>query len=227
MEHPPIRRRDRTFQSCVPVSLLLQNSKSFFSPARSPAVMAETLDATCAASLPICQPLMASLASDLISSSHCGADYQNQHPLVAQAHAGLVAYEPIYQATCLKSNETGNYCFADAITNQLNPRDSYPYYAAVGLNLPPASHPTCSRCLQDTMSIFAGYSKDKKQPLAATYINTAQAIDVDCGASFADTAVPVGTMISSTSGAGRSHINSLAATAVAVAVAVALALSLV
>jgi hypothetical protein len=168
---------------------------------------------------------MASLASDLISSSHCGADYHNQNPLVAQAHAGLVAYEPIYQATCLKSNETGKYCFADAITNQLNPSDAYPYYAAVGLNLPTASHPTCSKCLQDAMSIFAGYAKDKNQPLAATYINTAQEIDEDCGANFADTAVPVGSMSNTTSGAGRRHINSLAAATAAVVVALALSLA--
>jgi hypothetical protein len=180
--------------------------------------MAETLNIACAAPLPICQPLMASLASDLISSSHCGADYQNQNPLVSQAHAGLVAYEAVYQATCLKSNATGSYCFAEAITNQLNPSDAYPYYTAVGLNLPIGSHPTCSKCLQDTMSIFAGYAKDKAQPLAATYINTAQEIDVDCGATFADTSVPVGTMSSSTSVARRSNINDLAATAVALAV---------
>jgi hypothetical protein len=210
-----------TFQSCVPVSLLLQNSKSFFSAARSPVLLAETLDVACAASLPICQPLMAALASELISDSHCGADYQNQNPLVAQAHAGLVAYQPVYQATCLKSNETGNFCFADAITNQLNPSDSYPYYAAVGLNLPPASHPTCSKCLQDVMSIFAGYAKDKDQPLAATYTNTAQEIDVDCGAKFANTAVPVGTM-SSSNGAENNYATSLAAAAVAMVVAFSL-----
>jgi hypothetical protein len=211
-----------TFQSCVPVSLLLQNSKSFFSAARSPVVLEETLNVACAASLPICQPLMESLASDLISNSNCGEDYQNENPLVAQAHAGLVAYEAVYQATCLKSNETANYCFADAITNQLNPSDAYPYYAAVGLNLPPASHPTCSKCLQDTMTIFAGYAKDGNQPLAATYINTAKEIDVDCGANFANTAVPVGTMSSSTNGGARCYINSLAAPAVAVAVALSL-----
>lgn len=73
------------------------------------------------------------------------------------------------------------------------------------------------------MSIFAGYAKDKAQPLAATYINTAQEIDVDCGAEFADTSVPVGTMSSSIGGAGRSRINDLAVTAVAIAVAFLLA----
>jgi hypothetical protein len=211
-----------TFQACVPVSLLLQNSKSFFSAARSPGVMTETLNAACAASLPMCQPLMSYLASELISDSHCGADYQNQNPLVCQAHAGLVAYQAVYQATCLKSTETGNYCFADAITNQLNPSDSYPYYTAVGLNLPPASHPTCSKCLENTMSIFAGYAKDTNQPLAKTYINTAKEIDVSCGAEFANTNVPVGTMTGSANGVGRSNVASVAVAVAAFFVAVSL-----
>lgn len=165
---------------------------------------------------------MSYLASELISDSHCGADYQNQNPLVAQAHAGLVAYQAVYQATCLKSTETGNYCFADAITNQLNPSDSYPYYTAVGLNLPPASHPTCSECLEDIMSIFAGYAKDTNQPLAKTYINTAKEIDVSCGAGFANTNVPVGTMTSSTNGVGRSNVASVAMAVAAFFVAVSL-----
>jgi hypothetical protein len=211
-----------TFQACVPVSLLLQNSKSFFSAARSPAVMTETLNAACAASLPMCQPLMAYLASELISNSYCGADYRNQNPLVSQAHAGFVAYQAVYQATCLKSNETGNYCFTDAITNQLNPSDSYPYYTAVGLNLPPGSHPTCSKCLKETMSIFAGYAKDTNQPLATTYINTAEEIDVSCGAEFADTNVPVGTMTSSTNGVGKSNVVNVVVAVAAIFVAVSL-----
>jgi hypothetical protein len=212
-----------TFQACVPVSLLLQNSKSFFSAARSPGLMTETLNAACAASLPMCQPLMTYLASELISNSHCGADYQKQNPLVSQAHAGFVAYQAVYQATCLKSAQTGNYCFADAIANQLNPSDSYPYYTAVGLNLPPASHPTCSECLKETMSIFAGYAKDINQPLANTYINTAKEIDVSCGAGFANTNVPVGTMTGSTNGVSKSNVASVAGAVAAFFVAVSLA----
>lgn len=185
--------------------------------------MTETLNAACAASLPICQPLMAYLASELISNSHCGADYRNQNPLVSQAYAGFIAYQAVYQATCLKSNATGNYCFTDAITNQLNPSDSYPYYTAVGLNLPAGSHPTCSKCLQDTMSIFAGYAKDTNQPLAKTYINTAEEIDVGCGAGFANTNVPVGTMTGSTNGVGKSNVANVAVAMAAIFVAVSLA----
>ena len=160
---------------------------------------------------------MSSLAAQLIEDANCGADYQDQNPLVAQAHAGLVAYEPVYLATCLKSNESGNYCFADAITNQENPSDAYPYYTAVGLNLLTGSRPTCSSCLKETMNIYAGYAVQETQPLAATYIGCAKTIDSACGADFANASVPVGTM--STSGAGRSSVSNVIAAVVAVAVA--------
>jgi hypothetical protein len=110
------------------------------------------------------------------------------------------------------------------MTNQLNPSDPYPYYAAVGLNLPTASHPTCSKYLQDTMSIFAGYAVEASQPLAGTHISTAQEIDVECGATFANTTVAVGTISNNCSGraAGKDHTVNLGAAVVAIAVALSM-----
>ena len=90
---------------------------------------------------------------------------------------------------------------ADAITNQANPSDSYPYYTALGINLPASSRPTCVPCLQDTMSIFAGYAADKSQSLASTYMPTAQQIDIGCGPTFANVSVPIAT-IGNATGAG-------------------------
>lgn len=204
-----------TFQSCVPISLMLQNSNSFFQAERSASLLASTLTAACAAPLPVCQPLMSSLATQLISNDNCGVDYAAQNSIVSQAHAGLLAYEPVYRATCLKSNATGNFCFADAVTSQTGAGgDAYPYYTAVGLNLLPGSNPTCSRCLKETMAIYAGYAADPKQPLAATYPACAKEIDGGCGADFANVTVAVGTMGTSAA-AGRSNIVNVAAVAVA------------
>ena len=111
---------------------------------------------------------------------------------------------PVYTATCLKSNSTGNYCFADAITNVENPSDVYPYYSAIGLNLPSAAKPTCSECLQETMGIFAGYAEDIDQPLSTTYNGCAQQVDQGCGAKFANSTVAVGTI--GTSGGQRKQL---------------------
>ena len=185
------------FRDCRPTSLLLQNSNSFFKTSRSPALLSQALDASCGASLAQCSPLMASLATQLIQDSNCGQEYRNQNPLVTQAHAGLIAYEPLYRATCLKSSETENYCFADAISNTSNPSDSYPYYTVLGTNLPAASRPTCSKCLQDTMGIFAEYAVNKAQPVSETYVSTAQQIILGCGPEFVNALVPVATISNS------------------------------
>lgn len=134
---------------------------------------------------------MASFASQLVQDVNCGQDYRNRNPLVTQAHGGMVSYEALYRATCLTNNATGNYCFADAITNTSKPADSYPYYTALGINLPAASRPTCDNCLQDVMNIFAGYAVDRNQPVATIYMGTAQQIALGCGPDFVNTNVPV------------------------------------
>ncbi len=186
-----------TFKDCHPTSLLLQNSNSFFKTSRSAVLLSRALDASCSASLAQCSPLMASLASQLIQDSNCGQDYRNENAIVTQAHAGLISYEPLYRATCLKNSATGNYCFADAITNTSNLSDSYPYYTALGTNLPAASRPTCGKCLQDTMGIFAGYAANKDQPVSKTYTSTAQQVDLGCGPQFVNATVPIATISNS------------------------------
>src|SRR5271170_7473641 len=95
------------FKSCIPVSLLLQNSNSFFRAERDVTLLSETLDSACNAPVVLCTQLLQSIAHDLISSDNCGADFKQQNPLVAQAYAGLMAYEPIYRATCLRDPKTG------------------------------------------------------------------------------------------------------------------------
>ena len=191
-----------TFQSCVPVSLLLQNSNSFFRAQRSFTLLTQTLDSACSSSLAICSPLMAKLASELLQDANCGQDYRQQNPLVLQAYNGLVAYEPVYRATCLKSSDTGDYCFTDASTNSSNSADFYPYYTAVGLSLPTTANPTCSQCLKDLMGIFAGYATSTIQPLSRTYLGSAQQVDKGCGSGFVSTDVKVGSV--SANAAGRS-----------------------
>jgi hypothetical protein len=108
-----------------------------------------------------------------------------------QAYNGLIAYEPLYRATCLKNPETDSYCFSEAITNASAPADSYPYYTALGLTMPTSSRPTCDKCLQNTMAVFAEYAAEKNQPLASTYPATSYQIDLGCGPTFVNTTVAV------------------------------------
>jgi hypothetical protein len=137
---------------------------------------------------------MSSLAADLISDSHCEQDYNQGNPLVTRAYDGLLAYEPMYRATCLKNPDTQSYCFSDAISNTANPTDFYPYLTGVGMTLPESANPSCTKCLKDTMSIFARYATSAGQPLAKTYLGCANKVDSSCGAGFADLGIKVGSV---------------------------------
>ncbi|KAI9724891.1 MAG: hypothetical protein M1812_000167 [Candelaria pacifica] len=177
-----------TFKACLPFSLLLQNSQSFFSAAKSIVRITQTLDATCNANFTQCSSTMSSLSQQLVSSSYCGTDYKNQNPIVLQAYNGFVSYEPLYQAGC-RRDSSGGYCFADAITNTSSPSDSYPYYLPLGVSLPGASRPTCSTCLQNTMQSFSSAAANKTQPVSQVYSNAAQQINIGCGPTFVNTTV--------------------------------------
>lgn len=52
---------------------------------------------------------MDDLARELIKKENCGSDYADNQPQVLQAYNGLLAYEPLYQASCLRDDD-GNFC---------------------------------------------------------------------------------------------------------------------
>lgn len=198
---------DSTFLSCLPVSLLLQNSMSFFQAARSPSLLERTLDTSCSASLAVCSPLMDKIADDLIAQSNCQDDYLRQNPLVLQAYAGLKAYEPLYQATCSRDTSTEKYCFVEAMESS-TADDSYPYYTAVGLALPQGAEPQCTACLKQTMDIFSGYAVQKEQALSETYLDCAIRVNTGCGEGFANTQIKAVSKVASTSASPKLAITS-------------------
>ncbi|KAL9056134.1 MAG: hypothetical protein Q9206_002866 [Seirophora lacunosa] len=184
--------RNETFVSCVPFSLLLQNSMSFFSSTKSLPAITRTLDATCAVRDPnACNTHLSSIASQLRQDSNCGSDYRRQQPLVLAAYNGLVSYSPLFRAGCERDPESGNYCFANAIQNKTSPSDSYPYYLPLGIPLPGGSQPTCSDCLRRTMDIFHESVQERGQqgPLMTNYAGAAQLVNVGCGPSFSNQTV--------------------------------------
>ena len=161
---------------------------SFFAASKSPVSISHTLDAACNVVYPTCSGLMSSLAQQLRLDSNCGADYKLQNPMVRQAYAGLVAYAPLYQASCLK--DSGNkYCFANAITNTKSPADSYVYYLPLGMPLPGGSQLTCSQCLKTTMGYFNAVAGNKSQPVSTDYTQAAQMINMGCGPGFVNQTV--------------------------------------
>lgn len=180
------------FKACLPFSLLLQNSNSFFQAEKSLVTVSQALDATCAANVTSCKDVMQTYARGLRADTGCGADFGLQNPLVLQAYNGFTAYEPLYYAGCLKSTSNGNnYCFANAVTNTSSPTDPYVYYLPLGINLPGGSRPTCDECLVNTMHIFQQAAGNSSQPASGTYVPAAQQIDLSCGPTFVNTSVPL------------------------------------
>ena len=68
-----------------------------------------TLDATCNVDFNTCLAVMNEFGRTIKNDSNCAADYATDNPLVLQAYNGLLAYQPLYQAGCLRDSR-GNYC---------------------------------------------------------------------------------------------------------------------
>lgn len=133
---------------------------------------------------------MSSLATQL-STTACKSDLSLENPITTQAYAGLLAYDTLYRAACLTDAETGNYCYADAVSNTSAPTSSYIYYLPLGMQLPAGTRPACTTCLKDTMSIFAAAAGNRTNPLRGDYAQAAQMVLMGCGPGFVEAGVVV------------------------------------
>jgi hypothetical protein len=165
-----------------------QTSQAFFSSEKSFFKVTQALDATCQVNRESCTTIMSKYATQLKSTDNCGADYQQQNPIVTQAYEGLVSYSVMYQAGCLKS-VNGSYCFADAITGISPVADSYLYYLPLGTGLPINAKPSCSYCVQNIMSLYQGAASSSSQPVSKTYKAASQQINNLCGSGFVNPTV--------------------------------------
>ncbi|KAL2007937.1 hypothetical protein VTN00DRAFT_7919 [Thermoascus crustaceus] len=186
-------RNDATISSCHAISLLMQNSNSFFSTLKSRTSLTQVLDTACSSPMSLCTDVLSDRASQLIKKDACGEDYKLGNPIVTEVYDALIAYQPLFQATCLKDPSTNDYCYVQAAgPNSTKIDDSYVYYLPLATPFPGSSRPTCNQCLQSTMEIFADAAQTKGQPLTKTYIPAAQQINIACGPNFASTAIDVG-----------------------------------
>lgn len=152
--------------------------------------MTTVLDHACEANVTRCTDYLADMAKNLTESDNCAADYKAGNPTVTEAYLGLIAYPVMYKATCLKDPDTAAYCFANAVTNQTNPTETYFYYLPLNTSLPGGTVPICASCLQETMDIYQVATANRKQPIAYTYASAAEQVDTLCGPSFANETLP-------------------------------------
>ncbi|KAF7948900.1 hypothetical protein EAE96_008082 [Botrytis aclada] len=191
---------NETFKACLPFSLLLQNSNSFFQASKSLVRITQTLDASCSANAQSCSTLMSSIASNITSTTACSVDLLAANPLVTQARLGLLAYSTLYTASCLKDPSNGAYCYAQAVTNSSSPTDSYIYYLPLNTSLPGGSQPTCNQCLKNTMAVFESAGAVRTSAIAGTYAQAAGMVNVQCGPGFVNATLPAAAVV--TGGAG-------------------------
>ncbi|KAK4146321.1 uncharacterized protein C8A04DRAFT_9897 [Dichotomopilus funicola] len=175
---------DPNFKQCYPLSMLFEQSTSFFDAQHSLVGITRTLDATCAADVTFCTSYLRQLASNLTLPENCGADYALGNPVVTDTHLAMLAYAPVYGAGCLRDPATGAYCYANAITNQTNVSAPYFYFLPLNKTLPGTTVPQCGACLQRTMALYKAATADRSQPIAATYQTAAEQVNVICGPGF-------------------------------------------
>ncbi|KAH8752573.1 hypothetical protein F5883DRAFT_608322 [Diaporthe sp. PMI_573] len=181
---------DPELQKCYPVSLMLQSSQSFFEAEKSLVSISTVLDHACAANVIRCTDYLATVARNLTDSSNCGQDYQANNPMIREAYLGLISYQVVYSATCMKDPGTAVYCFGNAVTNQTNPTETYFYYLPLNSSLPGGTVPICAPCLEQTMAIYQVATANRRQPIAETYDSAAEQVNTLCGPSFANTTMP-------------------------------------
>ncbi|KAH6636228.1 hypothetical protein F5144DRAFT_171308 [Chaetomium tenue] len=174
------------FKRCYPLSMLFDTSRSFYEAQSSLVGITRTLDATCAANVTFCTSFLTQLAQNLTAPENCGTDYNRGLAAVVDAHRAMLAYAPIYGATCLRDPETGAYCYANAITNNTNPSMTYFYFLPLNKTLPGSTRPACGYCLQQTMDLYHDATADRAQLIANTYATAAEQVNAICGPDFAN-----------------------------------------
>ncbi|KAJ5278642.1 hypothetical protein N7478_004014 [Penicillium angulare] len=185
---------NKTVTNCHAVSLLLENSNKFFHDLSSASATSRVLDTTCSEPAAKCQSIMTEVANAMLRSENCGTDYNANNSVVTSTYTQLMAFEPVYQATCLTDPDTQDYCFVDAVTNATAPNDYNVYFIPIGNQLSKGTL-TCNRCLKATMNIYAKWATVDNQALDSTYIPSAKIVNDYCGAGFANTTIHAGTIV--------------------------------
>ncbi|KAJ5657037.1 hypothetical protein N7507_008987 [Penicillium longicatenatum] len=180
-----------TVTKCHAVSLLLENSNAFFHDLSSATETTRVLDTTCSENPTKCQSIMTSLAAQMLDEDNCGPDYEAGNSVVTGTYQQLMAYEPVYRATCLTNPTTNDYCFVDAVTNSTAPNDYNVYFIPIGTQLTKGKL-TCNECLRSTMDMYAQWARVDGQALDTTYLPSAKIVNEFCGSGFATTNITIG-----------------------------------
>ncbi|GAA96038.1 uncharacterized protein L969DRAFT_90271 [Mixia osmundae IAM 14324] len=173
-----------SFRSCYPFSLLLGTSTAFFQIQSNLTALSAVLDNSCAADTQVCSDKMISLAQAIQDPAACGNDLKAGNALAQSALNGFLNYDMMSQVGCLKDNSTGDYCFAEAASNDTSVTDLYWYQLPLGTTLPSGTQASCDACLVKTMSIYSDYASNSTLPISRTYNQARSVGSINCGPSW-------------------------------------------
>ncbi|RGP77731.1 hypothetical protein FLONG3_4120 [Fusarium longipes] len=181
---------DPSYETCYPLSMMIQTSRGFFEAQRQLLSIVRVLDATCAANVTYCTDFFETAARNLTTSENCKTEIESGNSIVKQFLYGLRSYEVMYKATCLQTPKDDMYCYANAVTNTTTAANAYFYYLPYNLTLPGSTNPSCGFCTQETMNIYHAASEDRSQPIALTYEAAARQVNTLCGPDFVNSTLP-------------------------------------
>lgn len=150
-----------------------------------------------------CTSYLTRLAQNLTAPENCQAEYNRGFASVVDAHLAMLAYAPVYGATCLRDPGTGAYCYANVITNASNPSSAHFYFLPLNKTLPGTTIPNCGPCLQQTMDLYQAATADRTQPISRTYASAAEQVNAVCGPDYVNKTLAEAT-VPSAAALGRS-----------------------
>jgi len=107
-----------------------------------------------------------------------------------QSYAGLQAFNLMREGACSVDPVVNAYCFVEAVGSS-DPSSYYFYQLPLGQPLPKITNGACNSCTKSLMAMYsAALSSSNASSLTglqATYMNAANALNTECGSTYAQT----------------------------------------
>jgi hypothetical protein len=103
-----------SFQGCPSFGFLLTKSNQFNQMSRNTSTLLPILQSICNTSTSQCVSLMQQYASQMMESSNCQTDVNNNNTIAVSTLYDFESYQPMQSAGCLEDTD-GQYCFVKTL----------------------------------------------------------------------------------------------------------------
>ncbi|KAM3584488.1 hypothetical protein VKS41_003299 [Umbelopsis sp. WA50703] len=173
-----------SFQGCPSFGFLLTKSNQFNQMSRNTSTLLPILQSICNTSTSQCVSLMQQYASQMMESSNCQTDVNNNNTIAVSTLYDFESYQPMQSAGCLEDTD-GQYCFVKTLQAS---QGTALYYLPVGSPLPsPSSNLTtlqCNSCNSKTLALYSNYSSMQNEPINSIWKAALSIVNATCGQSY-------------------------------------------